>query len=263
MKNALLYFAVALIIGGSGCANNAMHMEGIYKMDSVSIKTISSDTTYRNTNQLKIYTADFMMYADVNDGDSISRFGIGSYSINKDTVTENVIYSANDSASHDQPQAFKLIIDKLQNGYKQYINDIAADDGSTFDLTEYYSGIGTPASSVLDGAWRQQRAYSIVGNDTVRVRNNVQYKLFYNGYVMWGHSMKDSLNKTITGVGYGKFTMTGNTQLKESMLTSTYSVVRGHDFDIAIELTGDDHFKQTITNSDGSRDVEFYERLKK
>jgi hypothetical protein len=80
---------------------------------------------------------------------------------------------------------------------------------------------------------------------------------------MWGHTTKDSLNRTHTGVGYGKFKMTGDIGLKESMLSSTYNAVRGHDFDIEIVLMGNDAFKQTISNIDGTKDVEFYQRLKK
>jgi hypothetical protein len=47
------------------------------------------------------------------------------------------------------------------------------------------------------------------------------------------------------------------------MIASTYSQVRGHDFDIDIELSGNDKFKQTIDMRDGSKSVELYERLKK
>jgi hypothetical protein len=240
-----------------------MEMPGIYKMDSVSIKTAQNDTTYRNTNQLKIYTPDFMMYADVNDGDSVSHFGIGSYVMDKDTLTENVLFSANDSVSNDKPATYKLAIEKTKGGYKQFIYGMEGTDGSKFNLTEYYTNIGSPSTSVLDGAWKQVQAYSIAGTDTIRAVNNVQFKLFHSGYVMWGHSIKDSLNRTHTGVGYGKFTMTGDTKLKESMMASTYSVVTGHDFEIDVERMGADGFKQTITNKDGSRNVELYERLKK
>jgi hypothetical protein len=45
--------------------------------------------------------------------------------------------------------------------------------------------------------------------------------------------------------------MTGN-KVKESMMES-FAMVRGHDFDIEIEMMGVDDFKQTITNADGSK----------
>lgn len=245
------------------CDSKPLQMEGIYKMDSAAVKTQSSDTMYRNTNQLKIYTPDFMIYADVNDGDSVSRFGIGTYTINNDTLTEHVIFSANDSICNDQLQSFKLVIEKTAHNYKQFIYGMDQGDGSKFDLTEYYSDVTADGTTSLDGAWKQTSAYRLSGADTFHVKNNVQYKLFYNGYVVWGHCMKDSSNKAHTGVGYGKFKVIGDKQLKESMHTSTYSLVRGHDFDINLELIGTDRFKQIITNKDGTADVEFYERLKK
>ena len=34
-------------------------------------------------------------------------------------------------------------------------------------------------------------------------------------------------------------------------------------FDIDIEMTGADNYKQTITNADGTKSVEYYERVKK
>jgi hypothetical protein len=46
------------------------------------------------------------------------------------------------------------------------------------------------------------------------------------------------------------------------MIASTYSQVRGHDFDIDNEMMSSDGFKQTINSPDGSKTVEVYERLK-
>ena len=56
--------------------------------------------------------------------------------------------------------------------------------------------------------------------------------------------------------------MNGN-KVKESMRASTYSSVRGHDFDIDIKLNGSDGFTQTITDTDGTKNIEVYIRLKK
>jgi hypothetical protein len=91
---------------------------------------------------------------------------------------------------------------------------------------------------------------------------DVQFKAYYAGHVIWGDNWTDSLNKNHTAIGFGKFEMNGN-KVKESMIESTYSAIRGHDFDIEIEMMGADDFKQTITNTDGSKSVEFYQRLKK
>ena len=105
------------------------------------------------------------------------------------------------------------------------------------------------------------KRYWIKGTDTSSI-TATQFKTYFSGYVIWGHTYKDSLNKTHTGMGFGKFTLNGN-KVKESMTASTYSEVRGHDFDIDLEMSGSDGFTQITNNPDSSRSVEIYERLKK
>ena len=80
---------------------------------------------------------------------------------------------------------------------------------------------------------------------------------------MFGASFKDSAYKNHTGIGFGTFEMIGDNKMKETDLNSTYSIIAGQTFNIDIEMTGTDNYKQTITNADGSRSVEYYERLKK
>ena len=46
------------------------------------------------------------------------------------------------------------------------------------------------------------------------------------------------------------------------MIASNFSEVRGHNFDVDIEMNGADGFTQTITNPDGAKGIEVYERLK-
>ena len=90
-----------------------------------------------------------------------------------------------------------------------------------------------------------------------------QFKTYYAGYVIWGNTYSDSANKTHTAIGFGKFEMNGNNKVKESMIASNSYQVRGNTFDIDIELNGADGFTQTINNTDGSKAVETYERLRK
>ena len=224
------------------------------------VKRLKPDTTYPSPNQMKIYTEDFMMYAGVNPKDSSSTFGIGSYSMNKDTATENVIYTASDSTSDDTARNFTLIIEKTAKGYKQVIPSMQWGTDKV-NLTEDYESLGTATKTSLDVAWKQIKRYSVKGRDTSNM-TSVQYKIYFGGYTIWGHSWTDSLNKKYTGVGFGKFVMTGN-KVKESMISSTYSSVTGHDFDIDIELNGTDGFTQTNTDPDGTRNVEVYSRMKK
>ena len=57
--------------------------------------------------------------------------------------------------------------------------------------------------------------------------------------------------------------MLGDNKAKENMIASTYSVVRGQSFDVDIAMNGADEFTQTITNKDGSKEIETYQRVRK
>ena len=100
------------------------------------------------------------------------------------------------------------------------------------------------------------------GKDTTK-NTRTQFKAFYAGYFMFGASNKDSAAKNHTVIGFGTFEMTGNTKMKETDLNSTYAIIAGQSFDIDIEMTGTDNYKQTINQPDGSKSVEYYERVKK
>ncbi len=256
---------VAAILVITGCNTSGkkenVSMPGAYKMLSQNIKYDKVDTTYTTTLQMKIYTEDYMMYTNVNSLDSISSFGIGTYSVDKDTVIENVIYSASDTTVNINPGNYKLIIEKTDKGYKQIIPDIKT-QGRHIKLTEEYESAGTAVASPLDGSWKETKSYSVKGKDTTK-NKITQYKTYYAGIIVWGSTYADSLNKIHTGTGFGKFVMSGNNKVKESMMASTFYQVRGHDFDIDIEMNGKDGFTQTINNTDGTKSIEVYQRLKK
>jgi hypothetical protein len=261
MRLAIAAFILLFIGCTEPAKKETVSMPGAYKIISVSIKADKLDTTYTNTTQLKIYTNDYMMYANINSPDSVSGFGIGSYSVDMDTVTENVIYNANDSVASDKPETFKLAISKTAGGYKQYIVGMQNNAGQKFDMTETYDSVGANTPTAIDGAWKLVKRFTVKGKDTTN-SNGTQFKTYYAGYCIWGHTWKDSLNKSHTGLGFGKFTMPADNKVKEFMSASTYSMVRGHDFDIDLEMMGKDGFKQTMNNSDGTKAVEVYERLK-
>jgi len=259
MKNSII--AALLVITGCNTSDKTnVNMPGAYKMLSQNVKYDKVDTTYTTTFQMKIYTDGYMMYTNVNSLDTVSSFGIGTYTVNNDTITENVIYSASDTTATENPGKYKLLIEKTSNGYKQIIPEIKT-QGRYIKLTEEYETAGTPVTSRLDGAWKLTKSYSINGNDTTE-HKLTQYKTYYAGIVVWGSTSADSLNKLHTGTGYGKFEMTGN-KVKESMIASTFYQVRGHEFDIDIVMKGNDEFTQTIHNTDGSKSVEVYSRFKK
>lgn len=79
---------------------------------------------------------------------------------------------------------------------------------------------------------------------------------------MFGQTAKGSSSKIRTGIGFGTFVMEGDNKIKETDLNSSFAVIAGHSFTIDIELNGTDHYKQTISYPDGSKSIEFYDRLK-
>ncbi|MEO7394655.1 MAG: hypothetical protein ABIU11_06895 [Chitinophagaceae bacterium] len=257
----ILVVAAMLFIVSCNSADKQenVSMQGAYKMLSQSVNDGKKDTTYTSLQQMKIYTDKYMMYANVNPADSMSSFAIASYTSDKDTVTENIIYGAYDT-SVDNSGSFKLIIEKSAKGYKQVIPDILS-QGEHIKLTEEYDSAVAGGATALDGAWKQAKSYYIKGKDTSAVKGT-QYKTYHQGNVIWGNTYADSTNKIHTGIGFGTFTMSGNNKVKESMTASNYSDVIGHDFDVDIEMNGTDGFTQTITYPDGTKGIEVYERLK-
>lgn len=260
-----LFFCVMVLSIIASCNTSSVkdkpNMPGTYLMTSQTLNDGTRETKFTDLKQLKIYTDDFMMYVQVNPEDSISAFGVGTYTADTGTVTENVIYSASDSNFVSAPSTFKLNITKTTDGYKQVIPQIVT-DSQNYKLTEIYQKVGTATKTPLDGVWKEVRSYNLRGKDTLKT-TRTQYKGFYNGYFMFGHTFIDSVAKKHTGIGFGTFQMVNDKKIKETDLNSTYSIIAGNTFDIDIEMTGTDQYKQTLTNADGTIGVEYYERLKK
>lgn len=261
MKNLIFSCIVLAAISCTSSVKEAPNMPGAYFMTSQTINDGKKDTKYTDLKQLKIYTDSFMMYTQVNPSDSASSFGVGSYTADTGTVTENVIYTSSDSTFSVTPATYTLNITKTPDGYTQVIPDITIDSQKT-KLTEEYQSVGKAQKTPLDGIWKETNSYIVNGKDTTK-NTRTQYKGFYDGYFMYGHTVKDSANRNFTGIGFGTFEMDGDNKMKEIDLNSTYSIAVGQSFMIDIEMNGPDNYKQTITNSDGSKSVEYYERLKK
>ncbi len=170
------------------------------------------------------------------------------------------MYSSSDTTI-GRPATYELNIVKNPDGYNQFIPEIPI-QGVKNKLTEEYQTVGTSAKTPLDGVWKETKSFNIRGTDTI-LNNRTQYKAYFAGYFMFGHALKDSSLKTSTGIGFGTFEMTNDNQIKETDLNSTYSVIAGNTFNVAIEMDGTDKYKQTIANADGTKGVEYYERLKK
>jgi hypothetical protein len=258
-----IFFAGALLFLVA-CNNadkkEAVNVTGAWKMLSQHIKQGTTDTTYTNIQQLKIFTGDHMMYANVDPKDSSGSFGVGSYAASADTITEHVVYNASGANKDDTARTFHLVITKSDKGYKQLINQMAT-SSQPFALTEEYEATTGEAQTPLDGLWKLSKAITIRGKDTT-VDKITQYKAYYAGHVIWGHTYTDSLNKNHTGIGFGTFAMNGNNKAKENMVSSTYSQVTGQSFDLDISTNGADEFTQTIVEKDGTKGIETYQRVK-
>ncbi|HVM90070.1 MAG TPA: hypothetical protein VMT76_17920 [Puia sp.] len=257
----ILTIALLFLIGCSGNGKKEnVNMPGVYRMISQSIKGGNIDTTYRSLAQLKIFTSDHLMFANVNQAGTVGSFGIGTYTVNGDTIIENIFLRGSDSTKTETPAEYKLIIVKTGKGYQQVIPDFTS-NGQKYVLSEDYESVGMPAKSTLDGVWKLSLSYHIKGNDTT-TNNITQYKMYDGGYFIWGQSRPDTARKNITAVGFGKFTLEGN-KLQEYLMESTNAEIRSLDVHIDIEMKGDTVFKQTISNKDSTRDVETYVRVTK
>ena len=254
MKSMIAPALLLLLASCNNADEKKISMPGTYKMISYSVKTASTDSTVNNRQQVKMYSDNFMMYAGI-EPDSLSLFGIGTYMVNGDTITERVIFSANDTLMTNGTTVFKLLAEKTAKGYKQVIQE------SADTRTEEYEAVGTDAASKLDGPWRQTTASIIRNGDTIMSINN-QYKMYWKGHVIWGHNHIDSLKRIQTNIGIGTFEMVSDKKLVEKMTASFNYDVRNDNFDVDIEMTGNDQFKQTLTLADGSKSVEVYQRLK-
>jgi hypothetical protein len=260
-------FAISFVLFHYSCSDigkkSGVSIKGPYKMLSMKIQGESMDTTITTREQLKIFTGEFLMYSNYNPVDSTSSFGIGEYTIDADTITENILFTAVDSSRNNNPGTYSLIINKTPEGYIQIIPKIETQQGQVYKLTEEYVSTGSTEKSPLDGAWVLVSRYIATGKDTLVLPAYHQYKVYHGGQFMWGNSYDDSIGKKHTAIGFGDFYKTGKNMIKESGKTSTLSNVRGHDFDINYSLTGKDRYEQLITNADSTISGEIYVRLKK
>ncbi|MEP7252285.1 MAG: hypothetical protein ABI683_07885 [Ginsengibacter sp.] len=259
MKKIIVFFLITTLFG---CSNTSKSpdMPGTYLMVSQTVNDGTKDTKLTDLKQLKIYTDNFFMYTQVNPQDSVSTFGVGSYTTDKGKVIENVIYSSQDTTV-GEPNTYNLEISKTPDGYEQFIPEIVI-AGQKNKLTEEYHTVGTTDKTPLDGLWKETKSFNIIKGDTVP-NNRTQYKSFYAGYFMFGQTVRDTTEKSHTGIGFGTFKMDSDKQITETDLNSTYAIIAGNTFTVAIEMDGDDKYKQTINNANGSTGVEFYERMKK
>jgi len=238
-------------------------MTGIYRMTSQNFKSDNYDTTITTGRQLKIFSGEYMMYTRYNPVDSASSFGIGTYNTEKDTITENITFTASDSITNATPRTYSLIIKKTDNGYIQIIPKIQDASGQIFELTEEYTEESKGDKTPLEGIWHLTKRYLLHGSDTTMLPAWNQYKVYMNNHFMWGNAYEDQNGRKQTSIGFGLVTPVSDGKIKETGTASSLREVEGHEFTIGYTMNGKNEYTQAITNNDGTVSVEVYERLNK
>lgn len=258
------YIFGLLLFAGTTCKSQddqpVTGLSGAYLLLSQSLEGSSADTTFTERKQLKIYTDRYMMYVRVSPEDSISSFGLGTFSINKGKLTEHIIYSATDSAENTNSFSGTVNISKRLKGYEQVIPQIVSERGKV-RLTEDYQLLASGLRSPLDGTWKLTAAYIINHKDTV-YNNAVKYKTYYKGNFSAGSFSTASPGEKHTIAEYGTFRMIGKNGLKENVSYSTTSIRKGKSFDLEILMKGNDAFTVTSIPAAGIEKVEKYSRMK-
>jgi len=237
-----------------------LSIKGAYSM----LRQVANDgnnDSLMNSQQFKIYTDRYMIYVRPMTGDTLAEYGIGQYEIKNGKVIEYVFHTSGGGATKD---TFELDIRKLGQGYRQTIH-FPEEQGRRWTLIEDYINVGRNITSPLDGAWKQTKVTRIAANGRRTADNKpTQFKLYESGYFVWVRTTTDSASRRpVSYYGYGSFQMDGNNKFTEINTSSTFrSDLLGVPVPIQVEFVGKDGFRQTITNADGSKTVEEYQRLK-
>lgn len=234
-------------------------MKGAYMMQRQVMNDGTRDSVV-NTEQLKIFTDRYMMYAHALPNDSLGAYGIGTYETKNGKVLEHVFFTSDSGARNS---TFELAITKRNDGYSQVIR--FNDQGGTFILTEDYKTVSRKVSTPLDGAWKQVKSeFTSTSGETTVDNKPTQFKVFQSGYFIWANTQTDSAShQLVSNYGYGTFEMVGTNRAKEVNINSTFRTsLVNIPVTLELEFMGKDSFKQTIVFPSGSKGTETYERLK-
>lgn len=259
------YFFGLLLFAGTTCRSQdekrLTGLSGAYLMLSQSLEGNSSDTTYTERKQLKIYTDHYMMYVLLSLEDSVSSFGLGTFSIKKGKLTEHIIYSASNNIENTNSFSGTVNISLRHRGYEQIIPQIMSERGKV-RLIEDYQMLVASLPSPLDGTWKLTDAYTINKKDTMRSKA-VKYKTYYKGYYSAGSFSTKSSGEKYTTAEYGTFQVSGQNKLKENVTYSTKSIKNGQSYDLDILMKSNDALTIKAAYTTGIEEVENYERMKK
>ncbi len=239
-----------------------LSMPGVYSLKQQTV-TVSGKDSGVDKRQLKIYTDKYMMYASPSPSDSLANYGIATYNVDGNKVTEQVFYTSANGSTKD---TFVLIVDKNEDGYKQVIENTDALNrrNTNYKSTEIYEKVGMGDSSALDGVWKQTtRLFVNKAGDTSVDNVQTQFKIYQNGFFIWANTYEDTVShKFPSAFGYGTFTMAGDTSATEVNINSTYAVsLISKPYDIKVSFNGKNEYKQTHIAQTGDRSIEIYQRL--
>lgn len=240
--------------------NYVTDLSGAYLMLSQSLEGRSVDTTFTERKQLKIYADRYMMYVRLDPEDSLSSFGVGTFSIRKGRLTEHIIYSATDTVENINSFSGTVNISKRHRGYEQVIPQIMADKGKV-RLTEDYQLLAAGAPSPLDGTWKLTASYTVNFKDTMR-KQSVKFKTYYRGNFSAGSFNTDSSGGKHTMVEYGTFSINEKNRLKEKVSYSTRSMRKGRSYNVDVAMKGSDLMTLKVMHAPGIEEVERYVRMK-
>jgi hypothetical protein len=259
MKRILIYTALISCVLLGCKKKEKLSQAGVYKLEKQTVSGGGKDSTYERT-QNKIYTDHHFMYAGMTPDSSIG-FGVGNYSLDTgNTVVEHRFYT---SSTLDSERTFRLRITPKEGGYSQTIPSMAVIKGVKYDLNEDYSKLSKGDSSVLDGLWKMDKAYTVKGKDTTK-QEITKYEMFWTGYFMFIHrySIDQKANTFNYGYGFGSCSFKDNV-LTEEFQTSNNTAMPGKKVMINVTLNGSDLLTQVTTDpKDNSQTVEIYRKIK-
>lgn len=259
-KLILLSFASIIFVSCKQKNEENLTINGVYKMDSQSAYSVDTDSlllTSENPNQIKMYSDSHFIWVNFGS-DSVGNFGIGTYVLEPNKISETSIFT---SSGNENPDIFTVNFEKTENGYNQNINPMDY-NGTPIKLAETYSLISNSTPSEFDGLWKATQNYFVNGSDTIQ-RNYPDYKMYNNGHFAWAiRALMDTTNNIFgTYVGSGTFSVDGNV-IKELTSMSNINSLGSSEEVLNIINKNSDEFIQSINQKDGSTRYTVYSKVK-
>lgn len=251
MKTSLIILcSVLLIFSCQPKTEKINSINGVYKMDNQFAYAIDNDSllsSLENPNQIKIYTDNHFIWINIGK-DSVANFGVGSYKLTDNAITETNIYN---SGGVDTPDQFNLNVEPTELGYKQVIPSMDYNN-TKIKLEEKYTRLKEDSTGSFDGLWKATNNYFVKGTDTTR-SNYPDYKIFNKGNFSWAVRalMDTAQNKFVSYVGSGTFSIAGD-QLKENTGNTNISTLGSNVIEGTIINSSAQEFTQAIKQADGS-----------